>query len=312
MLLAYAAFGDTLRGENRVRCIERAEQAMSGPEFLTEEASTSFLVVIQVLLYADQLDPALRVMKEARSLAERRGSPGSYALASTGIARVLHDMGRLLEAEADIDGVLEACPEDQPVARAYLATTLAHVLLKRGDLAAAERALAQAGFDRRSVPRSLLAANPLTVHGLLHLAQGDWQSALADFVAIGDLLEPAGCRNPAIARWRSGAALALVHLGRQDEARSLAEEELELSTAATRQTCARLSQRRSTSGCRGSHPSSASGRRCRRSVGSRTTVAGRWPVNCARSTCRRRSRRSCRHASTAFPPPSEWCSSARR
>ena len=54
---------------------------------------------------------------------------------------------------------------------------------------------------------------------------------LADFLAIGDLLEPAGCRNPAIARWRSGAALALVHLGRQDEARTLAEEELELSRA---------------------------------------------------------------------------------
>ena len=187
--------------------------------------------MIQVLLYADQLDLVLRVMREARSLAEERGSPGSYALASTGIVRVLHDMGRLLEAEADIDGVLEACPEDQPVARAYLATTLAHVLLKRGDLAAAERALAEGGFDRSSVPRSLLAANPLTVHGLLHSAQGDWQGALADFVAIADLLEPAGCRNPAIARWRSGAALALVHLGRQDEARTLAEEELDLSRA---------------------------------------------------------------------------------
>ncbi len=64
---------------------------------------------------------------------------------------------------------------------------------------------------------------------ILHKGIG-W-AALADFVAIGDLLEPAGCRNPAIARWRSGAALALVHLGRQDEARTLAEEELDLSRA---------------------------------------------------------------------------------
>ena len=229
MLLAFSAFRDTLRGESRALCIARAKEALEGGELLAEEASTAFLAVVQTLIYADELDLALLVSREARSLAEARGAPASFATASAAMVRVLHDMGRLLEAEAIGAAGLAACPRNQPVAKAYAVTTLAHVLLKRGDLAAAESTLAEADLDSAHVPRSLLAANPLMVHGLVHLAQGDAHAALGDFLAIRDLLEPSACRNPAVARWRSGAALAFLQLGTREEALYLAQTELELS-----------------------------------------------------------------------------------
>ena len=231
MLLAFAAYRDTLRGEARTRCIERATAALDGRALLAEEVSPALVAAVLTLVYADELGLALQVSQEGHSLAETHGAPASFALASAGVARVLHDMGRLLEAEAVASVGLAACPANQPVARAYAAGSLVKVLLKRGDLAAAETALDEAGVDSGHVPGSLHAADPLNALGSLHLAQGHPAAALADFLAIRDLVEPAGCRNPAVAPWRSGAALALLHLGRRDEALPLASEELELSRA---------------------------------------------------------------------------------
>ena len=45
----------------------------------------------------------------------------------------------------------------------------------------------------------------------------------------GRLFEEVGSRNPAFIAWRSPAALALLQLGRRDEAGPLAEEEVELA-----------------------------------------------------------------------------------
>jgi DNA-binding CsgD family transcriptional regulator len=231
MLLAFAAYRDTLRGEARARCVERTRRALAGGTLLAGEVSPALVAAVLTLVYADELDLALRVAQEGRSLAEEHGDPASFALASAGVARVLHDKGRLLEAEA-VGGVgLAACPANQAVARAYAAGSVVKVLLKRGDLTGAEAALSAAGLDSGHVPGSLHAADPLNALGSLHLVQGQPAAALDDFLAIRDLVEPAGCHNPAVAPWRSGAALALLQLSRRDEALPLAREELELSRA---------------------------------------------------------------------------------
>ncbi|MCP9985804.1 LuxR family transcriptional regulator [Streptomyces sudanensis] len=61
---------------------------------------------------------------------------------------------------------------------------------------------------------------------LLHAADGDWQAALDDYMTCGAGQNAYDFVNPAVVPWRSGAALALVRLGRREEARELAEEEL--------------------------------------------------------------------------------------
>jgi len=63
----------------------------------------------------------------------------------------------------------------------------------------------------------------------VRLATGAAEQALADFIAAGEAAESVRIRNPAYIPWRSQAALALRQLGRNDEARELAAEELELS-----------------------------------------------------------------------------------
>jgi DNA-binding CsgD family transcriptional regulator len=54
---------------------------------------------------------------------------------------------------------------------------------------------------------------------------------VAELLDEGKYHESVGHRNPAFMAWRSPAALALLQLGEQHEARSLAREELELARA---------------------------------------------------------------------------------
>lgn len=231
ILLAFAAYLDTYRGIDRERCVERAQQALAGDAlFIEEEASMSCLAARIVLLYADRLDLYERASDRLRSLAKDRGAAASFAFGSAGLARVLADRGLLHEAEAEARTGLGACPDGQPIVKAYVGSMLAYVLLKRGDLDGAAAALVQGGLDRGDPPRSLHTLIPVAFRGRLHLAQHRPAAALADFQAVGDLLESIGCRNPAVSRsWRSAAALAYLELGDRDHAWRLAREELPLA-----------------------------------------------------------------------------------
>ncbi|MGW1976385.1 LuxR C-terminal-related transcriptional regulator [Streptomyces sp. NPDC001889] len=75
---------------------------------------------------------------------------------------------------------------------------------------------------------------------LLHAADGDWQAALDDHLRCGAGQSAHDFVSPVATPWRSGAALALVRLGRREEARELAEEELRHArTWGTRRTVGR-------------------------------------------------------------------------
>ena len=71
--------------------------------------------------------------------------------------------------------------------------------------------------------------NFFRVRGLVAFRAGSPEQALTDLRAAGDLARSLRIENPAFAPWRSEAALALRRLGRPEEARELAHEELELS-----------------------------------------------------------------------------------
>src|SRR4029453_18431428 len=55
------------------------------------------------------------------------------------------------------------------------------------------------------------------------------RGGLGEMPQAGPLFEEVGSRNPAFIAWRSPAALALLQLGRRDEAGPLADEEVELA-----------------------------------------------------------------------------------
>jgi len=63
----------------------------------------------------------------------------------------------------------------------------------------------------------------------LRILQGRVQDGLADLLELGRRFQALGGHNPAIIPWRSEAALALLQLGDQQQARRLAAEEVELA-----------------------------------------------------------------------------------
>jgi DNA-binding CsgD family transcriptional regulator len=101
-------------------------------------------------------------------------------------------------------------------------------LLEQGRLQAARDVLSAAsvrGSDIESYPHAWF----FEARARVHLAEADANRALDGFVSLGQYLDGIGVRNPALIAWRSPAALALLALGRSDEARRYAAEELALA-----------------------------------------------------------------------------------
>jgi DNA-binding CsgD family transcriptional regulator len=69
----------------------------------------------------------------------------------------------------------------------------------------------------------------LGARGWVRLARGNPEGARSDFARLGRCMDAFELRNPAVVAWRSHLALALLGLGRRDEALELAREEVELA-----------------------------------------------------------------------------------
>jgi tetratricopeptide (TPR) repeat protein len=138
-------------------------------------------------------------------------------------------LGDLLSAEPDLREGLELAKQSGMAGNVmYLAAWLTDYLLERGALEEADLTIAAVGLPEQ-VPVSMHFIFFLAARGRLRLAQRQAETALADFLAIGRIAEPVEIHNPAFRPCRSLAATALHALGREDEARELATEELELA-----------------------------------------------------------------------------------
>jgi len=104
---------------------------------------------------------------------------------------------------------------------------LAESLLELADLDGAEAAIAARGsaVDGGTVFAALLRH----VRGRVHMARRRYDEALRDFTAAGAVLRGCGAVTPAIAPWRSEAALAQLALGDLAAAEALTGEELTLA-----------------------------------------------------------------------------------
>jgi DNA-binding CsgD family transcriptional regulator len=90
--------------------------------------------------------------------------------------------------------------------------------------------LAGAGLDG-DLPDLFNTNAVLARRGRVRVAQGRLEEGLADLTEAGRRLDRARIANPTFGAWRSDAALALAALGRGDEGRALAVEELTLARA---------------------------------------------------------------------------------
>jgi DNA-binding CsgD family transcriptional regulator len=135
--------------------------------------------------------------------------------------------GDLAAAEADAQAAIELAPDllgaEFPLVLAVSAAVVAG--LERDETPEALRRL----FDRTGVrydTEFLVSSQLRYASGVLRAAAGNHEAAIEELRGCG-LDHPAfGGENPAVLPWRSAAALSLAELGRHDEARTLAADEL--------------------------------------------------------------------------------------
>lgn len=228
MLLALLAYHDARADVPADVAVELARRALTGGTLLeATRGSGPFILATMVLAMAD-LDDALEMWEQALADAHRFGSIFAYAVAKIFRTQTLVYRGELPEAERDGREALDACEAwGLALAAGYLIGYLAGALIEQGKLDEAAGILSRGGFG----------ADAETAHAhwfqdsrvRFWLASGDYRRGLEEALAVGRSFEGIGGRNPAFLPWRSHAALALLQLGKRDDARPLAHDELELA-----------------------------------------------------------------------------------
>jgi DNA-binding CsgD family transcriptional regulator len=183
-------------------------------------------LALGVLGVADGLDAALRGTDEILVQARERGAGLTVVTMSSLRALIALRRGDLSEAQADAQAAIELAPE----------------LLGARFLILAVSAAVLAGLERDETPDSLRRLidqtgvrydNEFTsssqlryASGVLRAAAGNHEDAIEELCGCGSLDPAFGGENPAMLPWRSAAALSLSELGRSDEARKLAADEV--------------------------------------------------------------------------------------
>jgi DNA-binding CsgD family transcriptional regulator len=184
-----------------------------GPE------SGAFWIAPSVLFFAYADDDAARVSTDVIEWANQHGSLPAFSMAAQLRAFASARRGLLAEAEADAASTLEQ-PAPQTL---YAGVALVTVLLARGKVAEADDLFAQV----RPEPAATGQMRYLQTRALIRAAAQRPDDALDDLFACGRLEREWEIGTPAFATWRADAAPLLASLGRVDEARELAREELD-------------------------------------------------------------------------------------
>jgi DNA-binding CsgD family transcriptional regulator/tetratricopeptide (TPR) repeat protein len=230
LLLSLLAYHDARAGAPAAEAVALTRRALAEGTLITEDPSgTAFVPPCTVLAMAD-LDEALTVYDDALAEAHRRGSPFGFAAVKVFRAQTSVWRGDLAEAEADAREALSVGQAWGVSARfaGHGAAFLADALMEQGKLddAAAALSRAEQGDALATSARLLFLRDS---NARLRILRGDVEGGLADLLDAGRSYDAVGSRNPAFISWRSQAALALLALDRHDEARTLAEEDLELA-----------------------------------------------------------------------------------
>jgi len=227
-LLATLSFYEMRRGIDRERTVALAERSLASGS-LEGEGTAAVHFAALPLSFAGMTDAAAAVYDRAVADARRRGDifGAGRLLGFRGLLET--ERGDLISAAEDLREAVEIMQERGALLNLYYdASFLADLLLERGEGQEAEATLALTGLGEQ-FPASVHSSFFGDVRGKLRLETNRPAEALADFTEVGRILEPLEIHNPAFRAWRSHAALALHALGRDDEGRELAAEELALA-----------------------------------------------------------------------------------
>ena len=208
--------------------VDLAERALTGDTLLKEHFDPAFVYAVLTLVCAEHLDDADRLLGEALDDAQERGLVSHFFIVSCYRSLVALHRGSLADAVADAEvalGVIDL--HGLEFGRVYAVGLVVPALIEQGDFSRSRQLIhsAMPGEEITSYGQSLF----FEARAQLLLASGEHARALRVCTAHGAFLEAFGVWNPAISAWRSQAALALLGLGRRDEAQGYAQRELSLA-----------------------------------------------------------------------------------
>ena len=203
-----------------------AERALASGAFDDADELLFCVAAPFTLTVAGRFAEASEAFGLAISAAQRQGNLLNLAALPMYRGFLRLQLGELLAAEEDIRPFDDVAFEDMPIFRTYRAGFLAELLLERGEIAAPKRLSTVRSTTFRPDTRCTSCWRGAG-HGSSRDIPSRRRVTASPPAAIADSL---GIENPAYyGWWRSQAALALRQLGREDEARQLASDELDLS-----------------------------------------------------------------------------------
>ena len=191
-------------------------------------------IALHALTCTDDLASCETELEAARARLAAGGAPADFAVIGMAAAFVRSRAGDLRRMDAEATAALEALPlldagPQRDALRAVATRHAVHAELAQGRIEVARATLA-AHDAQAPDPTTVPVYRLRLARAALALADDDPGMALAQARRLGEEERAAGA-DGAIIDWRALAALALGRLGREDEARALAAEQLDIALA---------------------------------------------------------------------------------
>ncbi|MGH2993769.1 MAG: ATP-binding protein, partial [Solirubrobacterales bacterium] len=231
--LATLAYDGFLRGQSADAVREAASLALEDETLLDGGGPgvQTFYLTTWALAGADGFEPAEAALSRAFDSAARSGSFLALGMACHHRLWSRWRRGQIPDALADCEIALELAERGWHLIRPAAGWARAECLIEAGDLPAAEEAVEQIEQLDPGLRGSCVEGWPLMGRSRLELERGNPEPALESALRCGAILIGLQADNPALAEWRSRAALAAAALGDGSRARELWEEELGLARA---------------------------------------------------------------------------------
>lgn len=182
-------------------------------------------IAVMVLVAADEMEAAQHAAERALAIARERGATPELVQARYLSGFVAWGYGDLVAAEADMRQSIDLARLAGLVPLVLLNTgPLMEVLIERDELEAAEAELQATGLADAPLAGNPMFGMLLMIRGHLRFERGEFERAVEDFNALAAQSEQMGFGPGPLASIGPFAARALVALGREDEARKLADE----------------------------------------------------------------------------------------
>jgi DNA-binding CsgD family transcriptional regulator/predicted negative regulator of RcsB-dependent stress response len=229
-VLAQLAVQHSMAGDPVEKVLELVIRAWGEGALLEAETSDgmSWNLLTGALTFSEEFEFSARICDAVLKDAHERGSPMAFATANycRSYPRLLQ--GRISDSLADIQAALGAQRDGWEMYLPSASAVLARGHIERGEFVPAEAALAIAEED--NIHQNMGYPWVLHARGELHMARGEPEPALKDYLAAGELMvSKLSMPGPGIFAWRSGAALAAHASGDSETAQQLAQEDLTLA-----------------------------------------------------------------------------------